>query len=252
MAATNNDSLSWRVKATAKGVLLQSRVLGGVPGFCEAFDVLREMQTLGPRIAGNLAVRIAWQPVSMTVLRQAMRIVALFEPALLTLAAPVHALSGGRVSTRIALRGTDSFDDSGWFAHVRSLPRGLSYLSPHPLWCWDLIGPSGDEVVDFTWPCIDLDAATIISYVSLSQHILRAADELRPLPVSPDRRLHSAPICRGARGDVASMTRYLGASAPLRDQLLGVRARALGVWQRHPTFAPLVRRLTPYWASRAA
>jgi hypothetical protein len=172
---------------------------------------------------------------------RAVEIVAYFEPALLTLTVPRFAFPIARRLLRADLREARSRSPTGWLEHMTASPRTLPYLDPRRIL-------AGDLVVDFVWPGVVLGSYELPTYISLSQHILHAAEQLRPLPGNPSQRTYSEPICAGIRGDLVALGTYLGVPKTTMRVLRAMRSQAFTTgWLQDPRFELLARDVWKYW-----
>jgi superfamily II DNA or RNA helicase len=247
---TRLDRQDWSVVSTPSGCIVESRALSDVTGFLEVADVLATLRAkVQVSTVHALQVHVGWMPDTEPVFRRVLEILAFFEPALLTISRPNVARMLSHRPLRQQLRRMNATDFGAWMNYFRAPQRPLPFFDPRML----LIGLGPEDSVAFVWPDVGLQAMDVLSRVSLSMHVLRAAEELRLLPGDPRRRVHTAPVCRGVRGDIAEMATYLGMREAMREHFLGRRKDAVGGgWLFDPQFAPLARKVADAWARRAA
>lgn len=165
---------------------------------------------------------------------------AFFEPSLASLASP-PAPTPGRLPARKAFADVAGLDSVGsWYRYLDDSGGAYHSLDLRPLFT---------EASAFDVPLhVDtLDGAWLAAWISLGMHILRAAEEKRTLKGDPTKRVQSAPICRGPRGNIDELSTFLGSGSKLWDVLRARREVMSVAWLRHHRYGRLACRVQERW-----
>jgi hypothetical protein len=242
----NKDNSVWNVEPDGScDWEVTSRILRGFAGFIEIADACKVIsgaaEQLGLKVSVHTGthVHLGWARDAAK-LRHLVEISAYFEPALLSLVAPSRADNEFTRSVRPVLkqiRGLSSLTDWATFL----LPHDWRYLAVNARNLFH-----GYGTVEIRMHSGTLEGPKILTWLSLWMAIFAAAEEKRPLPGNPARRLAMARLCSGARGNVAALAEYVGSGVSLREKLIARRDFVVSrSWARiHPR---LVKRLQAAW-----
>ncbi len=244
---TGDGATSWTVcRADGDSVVIASPVYRGADGLAELRRVVdcvaRTLDAHDYEVAGKpLHVFLGWCP-ELSWLREAVKCFGFFEPALASLAPPPNSTRRGPRPARRAFADVIPLDTAdSWFEYVGRSGGTYQSFDMRPLF-------EKGYAVDVPLHTDVLDGGWLVTWVSLAMHILRAAEAERSLNGDPRKRVQSAPICRGPRGNVDELCNFVGASGRL---LTAVRARRDQVmnakWVPHVRFGRLARRVEESW-----
>lgn len=245
-APTLDDTMSWRAEVKGNAVLVSSPIYSGVAGLSElvrGVDAVAEVMALykyALLLGESIHVPFGWCP-EWSSLKEAVRYLAFFEPALASLGPPPTP-TRQRLAARKAfgdVLGLDTIES--WFGYLDD--RGGSYHSfdLRPLF-------TEASVVDIPLHVEALSGALVAAWVSLGMHVLHAAEEKRVLNGDPLKRVQSAPICQGPRGNIDELSAFVGASSKLAEALRDRRDEIVNTkWLCHQRYGRLARRVQERW-----
>ena len=214
-ATTGEGSTSWSAtRENDDTIVITSPVYQGVDGLAELCGVIDGVAGALDRHHYKIAahrpihVLLGWCP-ELNWLREAVRCFGFFEPALASLSPP-PALTrhGPRPARRAFAKVVPLETANAWFDYVSSTGGTYHSFDMRPLF-------EKGYAVDVPLHTDSLDGSWLVTWISLSMHILRAAEEERSLKGDPRKRVQSAPICRGPRGNVDELCTFIGASGKL-------------------------------------
>ncbi|CAN5925121.1 hypothetical protein BH11MYX4_BH11MYX4_02850 [soil metagenome] len=245
--STPVPSTSWTACVEGELVRVTSPVYQGVAGLSELTRTVDSITTILAAHHYTIAtgdpihVLLGWCP-DLTWLKDVVRYVGFFEPALASLAAPPLAVRPIRRPARRAVGDVLLLDDAdSWFDYVNRTGGSYHSFDMRPLF-------EKGYAVDVPLHAETLDGRWLATWVSLAMHILRAAEEGRPLNGDPCRRVQSAPICRGPRGNVDELCAFIGGSLKLASLLRARREDILSLrWLPDPRYGGLARRVEESW-----
>lgn len=245
--SSSDPSTSWKASATAEVVRVTSPAYQGAAGLAE---LVRTAEAVARVLAAHQYVLAAGDPIHLLLgwcpdlgwLRDAVRYVGYFEPALASLAPPPRPTRPTRNPARRAVGDVLLLDDAdSWFDYVGRTGGTYHSFDMRPLF-------EKGYAVDMPLHAETLDARWLATWVSLAMHILRAAEEERPLNGDPCRRVQSAPICRGPRGNVDELCTFIGGNAKLASLLRARREDMLNKrWLSDARYGRLARRVGESW-----
>lgn len=245
-APTTNNSSSWLTSTEGNNVRVVSPVYLGAAGLSElvrtmdAIARVLEKHSYG-LIDDTIHVLLGWCP-DLTSLQNAVQYFGFFEPGLASLAPPPkHASPPRRPARRAVAEVLSLATADAWDEYVNRTGGSYHSFDMKPLF-------EKGYAVDVLLHAEVLDGRWLAAWVSLAMHILRAAEEDRPLNGDPRRRVQSAPICRGPRGNVDELCAFVGGSAKLADRLRAQRDAMLAQkWVPHLRYGRLARRVEDSW-----
>lgn len=244
---TTAPSTSWKACVEGELVRVTSPVYQAVDGLSE---LVQTAEIVTGIIASHQYMILPGEPIHVLLgwcpdlewLKDTVRYVGFFEPALASLAPPPNAVRPIRRPARRAVGDVLRLDDGdSWFDYVALSGGTYHSFDMKPLFekGYAVDVPLHAEVLDARWLAI---------WVSLGMHILRAAEEGRSLNGDPCRRVQSAPICRGPRGNVDELCAFIGGSAKLASLLRTRRADMLNQrWLTDARYGRLARRVEESW-----
>ncbi|MFO0675337.1 MAG: DEAD/DEAH box helicase family protein [Polyangiaceae bacterium] len=243
---------AWTMRVEEGRLRMRSPVFLGSWGLAVLADDVRVIGFIaaghgfGPSQDAPIDVSLAWCPEACD-LRRLFEIVGYYEPALASLAPPPPV--SGRTRLRPARRAVPTTrqlaDLDLWSGFVANETDGYDMLDLRPLF-------AGRDAVNMPLRTSWLDGASIVTWISLAMHILRAAEDGRILNGDPTKRVQSAPISRGVRGNISELVQFVGASQKLGTGLVERRAEVItNLWLAHPRLGRLARRLVEGWTTAA-
>lgn len=240
-------SVSWTACVEGELVRLTSPVYQGAHGLAE---LVQTVDSVAGILAAHQYVLAAGDPVHLLLgwcpefswLTDAVRYFGFFEPALASLAPPPGAVTLARRPARRAVGAVLLLDGAdSWFEYVDRTGGSFHSFDVRPLF-------ETGYAVDVPLHAEVLDGGWLATWVSLAMHILRAAEEGRPLNGDPCRRVQSLPICRGPRGNVDELCAFIGGSAKLASLLRARREKMLSKrWRTDERYGRLARRVEESW-----
>lgn len=244
---TGEGSSSWSACCVnGDSVVITSPVYRGAHGLAElrrvVDDVGHTLDAHGYEVAGHKPIHVflGWCP-ELSWLREAVKCFGFFEPALASLAPPPAPTRRGPRPARRAFADVVPLDTAdSWFDYVGRAGGTYHSFDMLPLF-------EKGYAVDVPLHTDSLDGSWLVTWVSLAMHILRAAEE-RSLNGDPRKRVQSAPICRGPRGNVDELCTFIGASGRLSTAVRERREQVMrSKWVAHARFGRLARRVEESW-----
>jgi superfamily II DNA or RNA helicase len=239
----------WNVEEDPScGWEITSRILIGEQGFLEVADACRVIQSVAEAEGLRVSVRtgthvhLGWNPGGMA-LRALFDLVAYYEPAVLSLVGPSRASSTFAKSVRKSARSLLNLGDHSAWAREFA-PISSRYLGVNPR---NLFG-SRYGTLEVRWHSGTIEAAKILTWVSLWMRIVSAGSQIVGPPGISTARVPTSPLCTGPRGDIRHLGRHVGAGEPLIERLVARRGHVVSRWwQADPRYAALARRLLDRW-----
>ena len=241
-----NDHGKWYLKRDGScGLEITTRILKGVEGFMEVYNVLRILNPLLDRLGYRVSkltgthVHLGWRGVPFNSQKQLMHVVGYYEPAINSLVSPsrvknIYAMSVRGFFKRYRLEGRAAWKE--YFSDEHYLGVSLQPL-------YGRYGTTEVRIHNGT-----LDGPKILTWVSLWMRILDRAHRASVYPGDPSRRLARSPLCPGPRGDVAHLAEFVKASPGLTQRLVERRRHVVHhSWVRHEKWGKLATTMFRKW-----
>ena len=245
--ACATDGASWAVACVGEQILIRSPLFAGADELSLMAKNVDHIGVVAARDGYGIArgvpvhAHMAWCPEAghLTAL---VNYFGYFEPALASVAPPPDLTLARPMPARRASRDVTQLKTTeDWFEYMDRAGTPFQSLDLTPLFSqgWAIDVPFYTDMLNGEW---------MAAWVSLAMHIMRAAEEGRPLKGNPLRRVQSLPITRGARGRIEELCNLVGAPPRLMNLLLRQREALLkGEWLVHPRFGSLARRVGESW-----
>jgi superfamily II DNA or RNA helicase len=246
----SKDNSVWNVESDGScGWEITSRILLSFEGYMEITDACTAIQKaadelgLGVSVKTGTHVHLGWGQ-ELSRLRGLMDIAGYFEPAFVSLVGPSRAKSMYATPVRRtlrALRNLASLED--WSRYFRDYGRRYLAVNPRNLF-------HGYGTVEVRLHSGTIEAPKILAWTSLWMLAMAAARRGVPVPGDGARRLRTAPLCIGPRGDVRALAAYLRASSHFTERLVVRRDHVVREWwARNPAYTALAGRVQASWAT---
>jgi superfamily II DNA or RNA helicase len=239
--------LTWSYCSEGGVLRVQSPILLGVSGLEElaaTTDTIVAMATAhGYRLSSTEPVHVllGWCPDAAHLV-DLVQSVGYFEPALASLAPPPDTPRlQRRPARRVVAEVLPLRTDAAWWQYMEQSGKPLHSIDLTPLF-------ERGFAVDWPLHTDELTGAWLASWISLGMHVLDSAGKGKSPKGDPTKRVQSAPISRGPRGDINELGNFLGVTSTLMSTLEGRRAEVSArAWLNHPRFGRLGRRMAEVW-----
>lgn len=243
---SSGDHRTWSFKRDSScGIEITTRVLKGVEGFHEVHDVLGILMPIlnerGYRVDMRTGthVHLGWAGAPFKWLKNLIRSVAYYEPAIYSLVSPSRVGNQYAKSMRAFFKASPSNDKSSW----KESSEHYDAVNFEGLWV-------GDRTLEIRYHNGTLEAVKILPWISLWMRLLDTACVDANYTPDPAKRVRRVPLSPGERGDVLALANYVHAGEQLKRRLMNRRHDVVGgrAWQEHPKWSKIARTMHAKWS----